>query len=72
MKTWVPITIALVLTFVMNAFPLFMAFVVEDEGWAQAGWVFYFYTIPLGILLILLGALISIILFFRRRRKPVK
>jgi uncharacterized BrkB/YihY/UPF0761 family membrane protein len=69
MKTWVPITVALVLSVVMNAFPLVMAFVLEVEGWAEAGWAFYFYTIPLSLLLIVVGMLLTMILFFRRRRK---
>ena len=68
MKTWTPFVITLVVTVVMNAFPLFMAFVVGDEGWAQAGWAFYFFTIPLGALLLAMGFVISLILFFRRRK----
>jgi hypothetical protein len=66
MKIWVPLTIALVLSFLMNAFPLFMAFVVKNEGWAQAGWALYFYTIPLTLLLLVLATLITIILFLQR------
>lgn len=68
MKTWTPLIVALVVTFVMNAFPFFMAFVVGDEGWAQAGWAFYFFTIPLGALLLAGGLVISLIYFFRRRK----
>ncbi|MBX3051221.1 MAG: hypothetical protein KF753_07110 [Caldilineaceae bacterium] len=68
MKTWLPFLIALVVTVVMNAFPFFMAFVVGDEDWAQAGWAFYFFTIPLGALLLALGFVISLILYLRRRK----
>lgn len=68
MKTWTPLLISLVLTFLMNFFPFFMAFIVGDEGWAQAGWAYYFFTIPLGLLLLALGLIISLVLYFRRRK----
>jgi NADH:ubiquinone oxidoreductase subunit K len=68
MKTWTPLLITFVITVVMNAIPVFMAFVVGDEGWAQAGWAFYFFTIPLGALLLVLGLVLSLVLFFNRRK----
>lgn len=69
MKTWTPFLLSLVLTFLLNFFPFFMAFIVGDEGWGQAGWAFYFFTIPLGALLLALGLVISLVLFVNRRRK---
>lgn len=69
MKTWTPFLASLVVTFLMNFFPFFMAFIVGAEGWGEAGWALYFFTIPLGILLLLLGLVISLILFVRRRQK---
>ncbi len=68
MKTWTPLLITFVITVVMNAIPVFMAFVVGDEGWAQAGWAFYFFTIPLGALLLVAGFVISLVLYFKRRK----
>jgi hypothetical protein len=66
MKIWLPLTVVVVLSFLLNAFPLFMAFVVKDEGWGQAGWALYFYTIPLTLLLLVLGTLTTIVLFLQR------
>lgn len=69
MKTWTPFLISLLVTFLLNFFPFFMAFIVRAEGWGEAGWAFYFFTIPLGALLLALGLIISLILFLRRRQK---
>ena len=68
MKPSLPLICSLILAFLMNAFPIFMAFIVGDEGWATAGWAFYFFTIPIGLLLILLGFIISLVLFFIGRK----
>ena len=68
MKTWTPLIVSVLLALVINAFPVFMAFVVRAEGWAQAGWAYYFLTIPAAIVLLLLGLVISLVVFFRRRR----
>lgn len=67
MKSWVPFVVALIITIVLNAFPAFMAFVVGDSGWAQVGWVVYFYSIPFSLVLLFVGALISLIMHRRRR-----
>ena len=67
MKTWTPLIVGVVITLLLNAFPWFMAFVIQAPGWAQAGWAYYFFTIPAGVVLLLLGLIISLVLFFRRR-----
>jgi hypothetical protein len=68
MKTWTPLLISLVLAVILNAYPLVMAFVVQAEGWVQGGWAVYFFTVPLGGILIMSGLVISLVLFFRRRK----
>ena len=70
MKSWVPFVAALVITVVINAFPAFMAFVIGNDEWMQFGWVVYFYSIPFSLVLLIVGALISLILSYRRRAKP--
>jgi hypothetical protein len=67
MNTWTPLIITVVFSVLMNVFPLFMAFVVRAQGWAEAGWVFYFFTIPAALVLLFLGLVISLVLFFRRK-----
>jgi hypothetical protein len=34
---------------VVLAFPAFMAFVLEIQSWAQAGWALYFFLVPLAV-----------------------
>ena len=67
MKPWTPLVITVVLAFLINFFPIFMAFVIKVDGWAQVGWVFYLFTIPLSGLLILIGGGISLRLYFKKR-----
>ena len=69
MKVWIPLIYSLGWAFLMNAYPYYMAFVVGDDGWGRAGWAFYFITIPAGVVLILLGLITSLVLFFVRRKK---
>jgi hypothetical protein len=63
-----PFKLAFYSSVLMNVFPAFMAFVVQAEGWAQAGWAFYFLTIPLSVALLLIGGVVSIVLGASRRQ----
>lgn len=67
MKTWTPFIISLVLAILIIAFPLFMAFVVGDEGWVEVGGFLEIILIPAGAGLSLAGLIISLVLYFRRR-----
>jgi hypothetical protein len=44
----------------MNAFPYVMAFVIAKEGWVQGGWALYFYIIPLSVIILLIGLVMTI------------
>ncbi len=68
MRTWTPLVVSVVLAVGINLFPIFMAFVVRAEGFVQAGWAFYFFLVPAAVVLLLLGLVISLVLWFRRRR----
>ncbi len=59
MQSWMPFWICLALALFMNLLPWFMAFVVKSKVWQQTGWVYYFATLPLGIVLIVLGVILS-------------
>lgn len=65
MKTWTPLLAAIIISVLINVFPLVMAFVLRVEGWAQTGWVFYLFTIPISAVLIIGGLIISLFLYFR-------
>lgn len=52
--------IAALVTVMINGYPFFMAFVVGSEGWQQGGWALLFLTIPLGLVLLLAGTVMSI------------
>lgn len=67
MKVWNPLVVSIIIAIVINVFPLFMAFVLGSEQWKQSGWAFYFFTIPLGGILILFGFIISLILYFIKK-----
>lgn len=64
-----PFKLAFYASVLMNLFPIFMAFVVRAEGWAQAGWAFYFLTIPLSAALLVIGGVVSIALGASRRQE---
>ena len=66
MNTWTPLIAAIVITVILNAFPLIMAFVLRVEGWAQAGWALYFFIVPFSLILLLIGLITSLYLFFTR------
>lgn len=61
METWKPLLIGLGIAVALNAFPYVMAFVIRVEGWAQIGWIFYLLTIPIGLLCIAVGLVISLL-----------
>lgn len=52
--------IAALVAVVINGYPFFMAFVVGSEGWQQGGWALLFVTIPLGLVLLLVGGVMSV------------
>ncbi len=60
MGNWLPFWIGFILAVAINMYPWFMAFVLKKEGWGMVGWVYYFFTIPIGIVLFVLGLLISL------------
>ncbi|MEL6372895.1 MAG: hypothetical protein AAFR04_02890 [Pseudomonadota bacterium] len=65
MTAWKPLLWAILIAFSINAFPAFMAFVVGDQGWVSAGWALYFFLIPLGALILVVGLIWSIIRAWR-------
>ena len=67
MKTWTPFKLSLLLTIVLLAAPLIMAFVFKMDGMAEAGWTMYFLLIPASLIAITIGLITSLILKFRRR-----
>lgn len=68
MKIWNPLVTTLAISFVVNAFPFVMAFVLRVDGWAQTGWIWYFYTIPGALILTAIGLFLSL----RRRGQAVR
>tara|TARA_B100000405_G_C16689359_1_gene412315 strand:- start:1227 stop:1475 length:249 start_codon:yes stop_codon:yes gene_type:complete len=70
--TWIPLLIAILISICANLYPILMAFVIEADGWVQAGWVLYFFLLPASLALIVVGWVLSLIIFFVRRRADQK
>ena len=66
--TWIPLLTAILISICANLFPIFMAFVLKADGWAGAGWVLYFFLLPASLGLIVVGLILSLIIFFVRQR----
>ena len=70
--TWIPLLIAILISICANLFPVFMDVILEADGWAGAGWALYarflFFILPASLGLIVVGLLLSLIIFFVRRR----
>lgn len=69
LKIWLPFLLATGLALLLNLYPIFMAFVLKVEGWGQTGWIFYFFTIPIGGGLVLIGLAISLIWTYMQKKK---
>ena len=59
---WIALCICLALALGINLYPWFMAFVVTSEKWKMVGWIYYFFTFPIGIALVVLGIVLALIL----------
>ncbi len=70
--TWIPLLIAILISICANLYPILMAFVIEADGWVQGGWVLYFFLLPASLALIVVGWVLSLIIFFVRRRADQK
>lgn len=70
--TWIPLLIAILISICANLYPIFMAFVIEEDGWVQTGWVLYFFLLPASLGLIVVGWILSLIIFFVRRQADQK
>jgi len=57
-----------VISIVLNAIPYLGAFVLNLPGWAQTAWAFYFFTIPVGAVLVLVGIILTIILYRKQSK----
>ncbi|MGX5175485.1 hypothetical protein ACUR5C_15800 [Aliikangiella sp. IMCC44653] len=69
MKTWTPLIATSIVSLLLNAYPIFMASVVKAEGWLEAGWVWYYFSIPVTLVIFSVGLLTSVILYFARLGK---
>ena len=59
----VPITASIVAAVAINSVPAIRAFGFQDEAWIQAGWALYFFLLPLGVGLGVVGLLATSICF---------
>ncbi len=67
-KPYFPLVLTLVISIVLNAIPYLGAFVLNLPGWVQTAWVFYFFTIPIGAVLVLVGIILTIILYRKQSK----
>lgn len=70
MKAWVPFLISLILGLLVAASPLliFILGINDSQSYGEAGWVYMFFTIPVGGVIILVGLIVSIVMAISRRR----
>ena len=59
---WIPLGICFALALVLNLPPWFMAFVYKSKGWQFVGWIYYIFTVPIGIVLLVIGLILSFVL----------
>ena len=69
MKPWIPVVVATLIAIAINVYPAFMAFVIGDRAWAQAGWTLYFLTIPAAIVLVAIGIGVTGWLYNRKNNR---
>ncbi|MEL6287594.1 MAG: hypothetical protein AAFQ42_04195 [Pseudomonadota bacterium] len=55
---WGPLVRMAALTAALNAYPFIRA--LFSEAWANAGWVYLFYSVPLGLVLLAVGLVLSL------------
>ena len=67
-KPYFPLILTLAISIVMNAIPVIGAFVLNLPGWVGAAWVFYFFTVPISALLLLVGLILTIIRYRKRSK----
>ena len=65
--TWIPLLTAILISICANLFPIFMAFVLEADGWKGAGFVLYLFILPASIVLIVVGLILSLIISSKRK-----
>ena len=57
----IPLVIAIFAALLIIVYPIFKAFFVGDEGWAQTGWVLYILIIPAAGVILVFGALLTLL-----------
>lgn len=55
---WRPFYVALMLVMLINGFPLFMAFVLQANGWMELGWIWYLLSVPGSLFLLFVSLLL--------------
>jgi len=57
--TFLPLVLAVVSALVVNAIPVLRAVVLREEAFMDAGWAFYFITLPGGFIQLVVGGITS-------------
>jgi len=58
---FLPLFIAVLIALVINVYPIYLAY-MDPERYGVVGWMFYFYTIPAAVVILLVGWLFSVVL----------